>query len=89
MKAIAPNGLSITGTKDFIPAEATIAEGSFKKGADGKLEFNWSGLGSIIHWDDQKTATDNGGERLFYDADGNAWPESRIQIVGGDEEDED
>ncbi len=78
MKAYAPDGTLITGTKELIPGVACVMPDSFRKGADGKLSFEH--LGSTdVDWDEQQTVL-KGGMTVFVDADGEEWTEDQLTL---------
>lgn len=82
MKLVAPNGKEITGTVDDIPGcEAGIVNEGVTRNADGEFVFDYSG-DTEVNWDGQKTCRDERGKRLFYDEDGNVWPEDQLSLEG-------
>jgi hypothetical protein len=86
-KLFAPNGFEIIGTVEIIPdCVCDIKEGTITRKQDGTYDFQYVG-GTDVNWDGQKTATNQNGERLFWDEDYNKWPES--VLVLREEENED
>lgn len=84
MKAFAPNGLEIVGTREIIPGVASITRDSFAKDSDGNLTFEHRG-GTEVHWDAQKTVTRD-GRTVFVDEDGAEWTGDMIVLRAEDEE---
>lgn len=84
-RLMTPTGRQITGTAEILSAVAYVG-GASREGADGKLEFDYSGS-TNVDWDGQATAEQD-GQRIFVDEDGAFWLESQLHIVAdaGDEE---
>jgi hypothetical protein len=79
MHAISPTGSPIVGTADMVPANALIQQGSFTRGADGAIEFEWEGE-SLCCWDGQYTKQRDGKD-LYVDENGEEWTEDQIKLV--------
>jgi hypothetical protein len=84
----APDGTPIRGTAENLPATAYIDLDSVTQKEDGTFAFEWSGT-TECWWDAQETKTNEAGERMFDDENGNEWPESELQLVRIDDEDDD
>lgn len=85
MKAFAPNGLEILGTYEMCPCRAEITQGSFKREADGSIEFDYYGETEMFY--DAQKIVKKDGECLYLDSDGNEWKESEL-VLREDDEDE-
>ncbi len=85
MRAISPNGYDIIGTDELVPGTALIVDGTYERGKDGILDFEWDGETKMF-WDGQRTVEDANGERLFVDTEGELWPESKVQLVPCDDD---
>ena len=82
MKAYGPTGYEIAGTLDVVDATATILPSTFRKDADGRLDFEYAGE-SEVDWDTQRTKTRN-TRRLFIDEEGGVWTEDEITLTEQD-----
>ncbi len=85
MIGLAPNGLEITGTLEKLIGRAGItfcAPGEQGNETAGSLSFFWDG-GTEIFWDEQKTAEDENGRKIFLDREGNQWTEDEIILIKG------
>ena len=81
--AHAPSGASIRGTYERTPGRAEISEGSFRRNADGTLDFEHAG-GTEVFWDSQETLKHGAsGDRLYLDEEGEIWRESHLHLVEG------
>lgn len=79
MIAFAPNGSQILGTLERLSGRAEVTANSYSKGEGGELLFDYDG-GTEIFYDDQVTAEDERGKRLFLAEDGTEWPEDQIEL---------
>lgn len=81
----APNGKRIVGTYEVIIGTGEFTLSSPKrKGKNKEFDLVWTG-DTEVSWDSQETFRDEGQERVFFDEDGDTWPESKLVAV----EDED
>ena len=78
MRAYAPDGTLITGTKEIVPGVACVRPDSFRKTGDGKIAFEHLGE-TDVDWDGQETVQFE-GKTIFVDADGEEWTEDRIEL---------
>ena len=76
MQAYAPNGLEILGTYEMCPCRAEIAGDSWRKDAEGKIEFDWAGDTEMFY--DGQEAVQHEGETVYLDVEGNEWRESQL-----------
>jgi len=79
VKAYAPNGEPICGTYERITGRADTVEDSFTRKPDGTLDFDHAGYTEVF-WDGQETVTNNKGQIIFLDAEGNEWTEDQIEL---------
>lgn len=73
-KYVSPNGRSIIGTKERIPAVAII-NGIEPDGTpiyEGSTDIDWNGQGSIY---------DEDGNLMFVDADGDCWTFDQLTLA--------
>lgn len=73
-KYVSPNGHSIIGTKERIPAVAII-NGIEPDGTpiyEGSTDIDWNGQGSVY---------DEDGNILFVDADGDCWTFDQLTLA--------
>jgi hypothetical protein len=80
MKAYGPNGVEIVASYEIVEANAILAEDSFTRDENGKLDFDY-GDESKVDWNSQKIQTVE-GKRIFVDDDGNRWNEDDIRLEG-------
>lgn len=72
-----PTGIKIIGTLETVSGCAAIL--GAKRDGDGSFDIEWAG-DTEIYWDEQKTQTSPGGDRLFVDEDGQTWIESELEL---------
>jgi hypothetical protein len=73
---VGPNGMRIRGTLERVLGVALIQSATMKR---GKLDYEYEGETEIF-WDGQETVTDEKGETVFVDVEGNEWPESELRL---------
>jgi len=82
MIAVGPNGKEISGTLETLRGRAGVifhAEPISGEEQEGHLCFSWDG-GTDVFWDEQKTVTNEKGQRIFLDEEGNQWTEDDITL---------
>jgi hypothetical protein len=92
MYAYAPNGKTIASSKETCPGWCAIAEGTFRRQADGSI-VGENHDGTSFDYDAQVEFEIN-GQTIFLDEDGEEWPACAIVLVenelgSDDDEDED
>lgn len=85
LKAYAPNGIEIIGTKELVPGMAPIHDWK-RRDENGKLDFEWSG-GTEMDWDNQRTV-ERDGKLVFLDADDSEWTEDQVELREEEKTDE-
>lgn len=81
---ISPNKTLIVGTVDTILATAEI-NGVYRD-KDGTIGFDFCG-DTEVHWDTQETTTNDAGELMVTDSNGDEFPLSACKYVEDDEVD--
>ena len=74
------SGIAIAGTLERLSGVANINANSFKPGEDGKLAFEYSGW-TEVHWNAQRTATDEHERTLYVDDDGDVVTVEDIELT--------
>lgn len=87
MRAYSPTGKLIQGTSDDVLCVAYVSPDSYRRKADGSLDWDWEGE-TKVYWDTQETKRDPNGELLWTDEDGIDWPTSQLILrdEGDDQE---
>lgn len=85
------HSIEIIGTLDLVPGRANL-NGATRL-PDGTLDIDWAGE-TTMFWDDQKTVQrriDDGHplENIYLDEDGNEYLESELELIDGNEPEED
>ena len=84
-----PNHKRIVGTYEVIigTGEFTLSSNK-RKGKNKEFDLEWTG-DTEVSWDSQETFRDHAGERVFFDEDGDTWPESKLTAIMDEDDDED
>lgn len=78
MRAYAPSGMPIIGTKEIVPGVACVRPDSFRKNGNGGVDFEYLGH-TDVDWDSQTTVK-IADKKVFIDADGLQWTEDSIVL---------
>jgi hypothetical protein len=77
---VAPNDKLIRGTIEILKGCAGILGAKEGQGDGARFELDYGGT-TDVWWDESKTETDENGERLFLDEEGDEWAESQLRLV--------